>query len=67
MSPLLGSLGDSSEYAYRGTLDDIPDEFILSNVDDVNPGAAVTTGPIAITGFFLRTWFSRSRFISFRF
>lgn len=50
MSPLLGALGDSSEYAYRGTLDDLPDDFILTDVTNVQPGTAVTTGPITITG-----------------
>lgn len=50
MSPLLGAVGDSSEYAYRGNIDDDPDDFILSNVTGVNPGVAVTTGPITITG-----------------
>ena len=50
MSPLLGAIGDSSEYAYRGTLDDLPDDFDLTNIAGVNPGTAVTTGPITITG-----------------
>lgn len=50
MSPLLGALGDSSEYAYRGTLDDIPADFSLVNVTGVEPGIAYTTGPIQING-----------------
>ncbi len=50
MSPLLGAVGDSSEYAYRGTLDDLPDDFNLTNLVGVNPGVAFTTGPITITG-----------------
>jgi hypothetical protein len=50
MSPLLGALGDSSEYAYRGNIDDVPVDFTLTNVTDVNPGVAVTTGPITISG-----------------
>jgi len=50
MSPLLGALGDSSEYAYRGTLDDVPTDFNFTNLTNVDPGVAHTTGPITITG-----------------
>ena len=50
MSPLLGAIGDSSEYAYRGTLDDLPADFDLVNLTGVSPGTAATTGPITITG-----------------
>ncbi len=50
MSPLLGALGDSSEYAYRGTLDDIPTDFSLTNVTGAEPGVAYTTGPVTING-----------------
>lgn len=50
MSPLLGALGDSSEYAYRGTLDDVPEDFNFTNIVDAEPGVAYTTGPITITG-----------------
>jgi hypothetical protein len=50
MSPLLGALGDASEYAYRGTLDDVPEDFNFTNVVDVEPGIAVTTGPVSISG-----------------
>jgi len=50
MSPLLGALGDSSEYAYRGTLDDVPTDFSLVNVTGAEPGVAYTTGPITISG-----------------
>lgn len=50
MSPLLGALGDSSEYAYRGTLDDVPTDFNFTNLTNVDPGVAYTTGPITITG-----------------
>lgn len=50
MSPLLGALGDSSEYAYRGTLDDVPTDFNFTNLTNVDPGIAHTTGPITITG-----------------
>lgn len=50
MSPLLGAIGDSSEYAYRGNLDDLPNDFNFANATNVNPGAAVTTGPITISG-----------------
>lgn len=50
MSPLLGALGDSSEYAYRGTLDDVPADFNFTNVTNGEPGTAYTTGPVTITG-----------------
>ena len=50
MSPLLGALGDSSEYAYRGTLDDVPNDFNFTNITGVEPGIAYTSGPITITG-----------------
>jgi hypothetical protein len=50
MSPLLGALGDSSEYAYRGTLDDIPSDFSLTTILNAEPGIAYTTGPIEING-----------------
>jgi hypothetical protein len=43
MSPLLGALGDSSEYAYRGTLDDIPSDFSLTTILNAEPGIAYTT------------------------
>lgn len=46
MSPLLGSAGGSSEYAFRGTLDDWPNAFdtVLSaqNLTGQNPGTTVT-------------------------
>ena len=46
MSPLLGSAGGSSEYAFRGTLDDWPNAFatVLSaqNLTGRTPGTAVT-------------------------
>ncbi len=50
MSPLLGALGDSSEYAYRGTLDDVPSDFNFTNVTNAEPGTAHTTGPVTIIG-----------------
>jgi len=50
MSPLLGALGDSSEYAYRGTLDDVPADFNFTNITGAEPGIAYTSGPITITG-----------------
>lgn len=50
MSPLLGALGDASEYAYRGTLDDLPNDFNFTNITGAEPGVAYTTGPITITG-----------------
>ena len=50
MSPLLGALGDASEYAYRGTLDDVPEDFNFTNITGAEPGTAYTTGPVAISG-----------------
>jgi hypothetical protein len=50
MSPLLGAIGDASEYAYRGTLDDVPEDFNFTSIVDAEPGVAYTTGPITITG-----------------
>lgn len=50
MSPLLGAVGDSSEYSYRGTLDDLPDDFSFINVSNAEPGIAYTTGPVTISG-----------------
>lgn len=50
MSPLLGALGDSSEYAFRGTLDDVPADFNFTNITGGEPGTAYTSGPVTITG-----------------
>lgn len=50
MSPLLGALGDSSEYAYRGNIDDVPNDFNFSNIVGAEPGIGYTSGPITITG-----------------
>lgn len=50
MSPLLGAIGDSSEYAYRGTLDDLPNDFNFTNITGAEPGIGYTTGPVTITG-----------------
>ena len=50
MSPLLGALGDSSEYAYRGTLDDVPADFNFTNITGGEPGTAYTSGPVTING-----------------
>lgn len=50
MSPLLGAIGDSSEYAFRGSLDDVPNDFSFTNVTNANPGTAYTSGPVTITG-----------------
>lgn len=50
MSPLLGAIGDSSEYSYRGNLDDLPNDFSFTNISNAEPGVAHTTGPITISG-----------------
>lgn len=53
MSPLLGSSGGSSEYAFRGTLDDWPVDFAVAlaaqNLSNVAPSTAVTA-TLTITG-----------------
>ena len=50
MSPLLGAVGDSSEYAYRGTLDDVPADFNFTNLTGADTGIGQTSGPITISG-----------------
>lgn len=53
MSPLLGSLGGSSEYAFRGTLDDWPNDFSTSLSSQNVSGISPTDTPVAtltITG-----------------
>lgn len=50
MSPLLGSYGGSSEYAYRGTIDDWPDDFSFVDQFDVAPGGTYTSNSQTITG-----------------
>lgn len=47
MSPLLGSLGGSSEYAFRGTLDDWPNDFSASLSSQDLTGISPTTTPVA--------------------
>jgi hypothetical protein len=54
MSPLLGSSGGSSEYAFRGTLDDWPIDFAAAlaaqnPTTPINPAIAVTA-TLTITG-----------------
>jgi hypothetical protein len=48
--PLLGSYGGSSEYAYRGTIDDFPDDFSFVNQSDAIPGQLFTSNQVTITG-----------------
>lgn len=48
--PLLGSYGGSSEYAYRGTIDDFPDDFSFINQTNVIPGQLSTSNQVTITG-----------------
>ena len=50
MSPLLGSYGGSSEYAYRGTIDDWPDDFSFIDQFDKIPGGIYDSNTITITG-----------------
>lgn len=48
--PLLGAVGGASEYSWRGTLDDWPNDFSFTNITNAMPGLAYTTGAIRITG-----------------
>ncbi len=48
--PLLGSYGGSSEYAYRGTIDDFPDDFSFVNQSNAIPGQLFTSNQVTITG-----------------
>jgi hypothetical protein len=50
MSPLLGSIGGASEYAYRGTLDDWPNDFQFTSLTNQEPGGIYTSGITTITG-----------------
>lgn len=54
MSPLLGSTGGSSEYSYRGTLDDWPNDFATALAAQnpptlIDPGIPITA-TLTITG-----------------
>ena len=48
--PLLGAVGGASEYSWRGTLDDWPNDFSFTNITNATPGLAYTTGITTITG-----------------
>lgn len=48
--PLLGAIGNASEYAYRGNLDDWPNEFVFAGISSASPGTSYTTGITTITG-----------------
>jgi len=48
--PLLGAVGGASEYSWRGTLDDWPNDFSFTNISNATPGLAYTTGITTITG-----------------
>lgn len=48
--PLLGSYGGSSEYAYRGTIDDLPNDFSFTNQTNAIPGNLLTSNQVTITG-----------------
>ena len=48
--PLLGSYGGSSEYAYRGTIDDFPNDFSFTNQTNAIPGNLLTSNQVTITG-----------------
>ena len=48
--PLIGAQGPGSQIAWRGNLDEFPDEFNLTEVVEVFPGVAATSAPTTITG-----------------
>lgn len=50
MSPLLGSAGGSSEYSYRGTIDDWPNDFSFIDPPPVSPGGTYNSNTITISG-----------------
>ena len=50
MSPLIGSIGGSSNYAYRGTLDNYSDEFFFTNVSNAEPGQTYNSNIVTISG-----------------
>lgn len=49
MSPILGSLGNVAQGSYRGNLDDYPNQFILGNLSNIEPGS-VGVATTSITG-----------------
>jgi hypothetical protein len=63
--PILGAIGNASEYAYRGNLDDWPNEFLFNNRSNAEPGVAYTTGITTITGINYKAKVSISGFGSF--
>lgn len=54
MSPLLGSTGGSSEYSFRGTLDDWPNDFTSAltsqNITGLTPSGPFPVANITVTG-----------------
>ena len=48
--PLIGAQGPGSQIAWRGNLDEFPDEFNFTEVVEVFPGVAATSAPATITG-----------------
>lgn len=50
MAPLIGSIGGSSNYAYRGNLDNYADDFSFNNIFDAEPGQNYNSNVVTITG-----------------
>ena len=48
--PLVSSQGPGSQIAWRGNLDEYPDEFIFTTTSDIQPGLAGTSNAVTITG-----------------
>lgn len=48
--PIIGGQGPGSQIAWRGNLDEYPDDFLFPSIVDVTPGIAVTSSEVTITG-----------------
>ena len=48
--PLIGAQGPGSQIAFRGNLDEFPDEFIFPEVIEVEPGESGISTEVQITG-----------------
>lgn len=48
--PLVGAQGPGSQIAWRGNLDEYPDEFNFTEIVEVLPGLGATSTPVTITG-----------------
>lgn len=56
--PIIGAQGPGSQIAWRGNLDEYPDEFIFPEITEVFPGAAATSISVPITGINYKALFT---------